>query len=30
MPEESDLIIYVCRQPKAPLADLWKRAKHFN
>jgi hypothetical protein len=30
MPEESDLTIYVCRQPKAPLADLWKRAKHFN
>jgi hypothetical protein len=30
MPEESDLTVYVCRQPKAPLADLWKRAKHFN
>jgi 4-amino-4-deoxy-L-arabinose transferase-like glycosyltransferase len=30
MPEESDLTVYVCRQPKAPLADLWRRAKHFN
>jgi len=30
MPEESDLTVYVCRQPKEPLADLWRRAKHFN
>jgi hypothetical protein len=30
MPEENDLTIYVCRQPKAPLSELWKRAKHFN
>jgi hypothetical protein len=24
MPEESNLIIFVCRQPKAPLAQLWR------
>jgi 4-amino-4-deoxy-L-arabinose transferase-like glycosyltransferase len=30
MPEESDLTIYVCRQPKMSLADLWRSAKHFN
>jgi hypothetical protein len=30
MPEESDLTVYVCRQPTAPLANLWKHAKHFN
>jgi 4-amino-4-deoxy-L-arabinose transferase-like glycosyltransferase len=25
MPEESNLTIYVCRQPKAPLQQLWPR-----
>ncbi|HEV2237995.1 MAG TPA: hypothetical protein VGR57_15145, partial [Ktedonobacterales bacterium] len=28
--EESDLTIYVCRQPRVPMAVLWRRARHFN
>jgi hypothetical protein len=28
--EESDLTIYVCRQPKASIAELWRRARHFD
>jgi len=28
--EESALTVYVCREPKAPMAELWKQARHFN
>jgi 4-amino-4-deoxy-L-arabinose transferase-like glycosyltransferase len=28
--EESDLTIYVCRQPRMPMAALWRQARHFN
>jgi hypothetical protein len=28
--EESQLIVYVCRQPKLTLPELWQRARHFN
>jgi 4-amino-4-deoxy-L-arabinose transferase-like glycosyltransferase len=28
--EESDLTIYVCRQPRVPMAALWREARHFN
>ena len=30
IPEESDLTIYVCRQPRAPLAEMWPRLKYMN
>jgi 4-amino-4-deoxy-L-arabinose transferase-like glycosyltransferase len=28
--EESRLTIYVCRQSKLPMRELWQRARHFN
>jgi 4-amino-4-deoxy-L-arabinose transferase-like glycosyltransferase len=28
--EESDLTIYVCRQPKVSMPELWRWARHFN
>jgi hypothetical protein len=28
--EESDLTIYVCRQPRVPMAALWRETRHFN
>jgi hypothetical protein len=28
--EERNLTIYVCRQPKLAMPDLWRRARHFN
>jgi hypothetical protein len=30
MPFETDLPIYLCRNPKQPLHDLWPRAKSFG
>jgi hypothetical protein len=28
--EESNLTIYVCRQPKFAMPELWRRARHLN
>lgn len=30
MPYESNLPIFVCRQPKASLKDMWKETAHFD
>ena len=30
IPEESGLVIYVCRQPRAPLAEMWPRLTYMN
>ena len=27
---ETNLPVYLCRKPKAPLAELWPRMKHYN
>jgi hypothetical protein len=30
MPDEDDLPVYVCRDPRAPLEELWPRVKHYD
>jgi hypothetical protein len=30
MPEEQDLTVYVCRDPYAPLPEMWAKLKHFD
>jgi len=30
MPEETNLHIYICRKPKAPLAAMWPRFKYLQ
>jgi len=30
MPYEDSLGVFVCREPRAPIADLWKLAKHYE
>jgi 4-amino-4-deoxy-L-arabinose transferase-like glycosyltransferase len=30
IPEESGLTIYVCRRPRAPLAEMWPRLTYMN
>lgn len=30
MPYEKNLTVYICRNIKIPLADLWQRAKHYD
>lgn len=28
--EETDLPVYLCRKPKAPLAEMWPLVRHYN
>jgi hypothetical protein len=30
MPYETGLAIWVLRQPRAPLAEIWSALKHYN
>ena len=30
MPYENNRPIFLCRGPKAPLSELWPRAKHYD
>ena len=30
MPDEDDLPVYVCRDPKMPFAQAWPRFKHYG
>src|SRR5215211_3530832 len=30
MPDEDDLPVYVCRDPRASLQDLWPQVKHYD
>jgi hypothetical protein len=30
MPDEDDLPVYVCRNPKLPFEEAWPRFKHYN
>jgi hypothetical protein len=30
MPDEDDLPVYVCRDPRAPLGELWPQVKHYD
>jgi hypothetical protein len=30
MPDENDLPVYVCRDPKMPLKEAWPEFKHYN
>ena len=30
MPDEDDLPVYVCRDPRASLRDLWPQVKHYD
>ena len=30
MPDEDDLPVYVCREPRAPLEEFWLRLKHYD
>lgn len=30
MPDENDLLVYVCRDPKMPLKEAWPEFKHYN
>ena len=30
MPYEDSLSVFVCREPRAPIPDLWARARHYD
>jgi hypothetical protein len=30
MPYEDSLGVFVCREPRAPLAELWQRTRHYE
>jgi hypothetical protein len=30
MPYEDSLGVFVCREPRAPIPELWKQAKHYE
>jgi hypothetical protein len=30
MPDEDNLPVYVCRNPRAPLGELWPQVKHYD
>jgi hypothetical protein len=30
MPDEDDLPVYVCRDPRASLQELWPQVKHYD
>ena len=30
MPLEQDLTIYLCRNPRTPIAEVWSRLRHFD
>jgi hypothetical protein len=30
MPDENDLPVYVCRDPKLPFEEAWPRFEHYG